>query len=188
MKLLVFSDVHGSVPVTERMLALVEAHNPDAVLLLGDVLYHGPRNILPDGYLPKQAAANLAPLAPRIIAIRGNCDSEVDESILPFPLCHGFSWLLMQGSERVIRVCATHGHVYNHHNIPPLQRGDVLLYGHTHVPMAAVSEGGVYLCNPGSLALPKEGSPPCYGLFEDGWFSVFTKDNALYKQVDCNHA
>jgi predicted phosphodiesterase len=110
----------------------------------------------------------------------------VDRVVLPFPLTPGQSWVLLEGRGRTIRVCVTHGHVYNHQNIPPLAAGDVLLYGHTHVPMAERASCGVFLCNPGSLALPKEGSPPCYGLWGDGVFSVLTADNQLYRQIDCN--
>ena len=164
-----------------RMLALAAQHKPDAVLLLGDILYHGPRNPLPESYAPKEAATALAPLARRIIAVQGNCDCEVDAMVLPFPLASGFSWIL----DGPLRIFATHGHIYNPENLPPLEEGDVLLFGHTHVPMARTTAAGVHLCNPGSLSMPKEDHPACYGLFEEGVFSVLTLENELYLQLDC---
>lgn len=189
MKVLIFSDIHGSLPVAGRMLDLTARHNPALVILLGDALYHGPRNRLPEGYNPRETAAALAPLAPKLMAIKGNCDSEVDESLLPFPLAPLFSWLLLEKKNgAVLRVCATHGHLYNPGNLPPLAAGDVLLFGHTHVPLARINENGVGLFNPGSLALPKEGSPPCYGLYEDGLFRVLADDNGQgeeFLRLDC---
>ena len=181
MKLLVFSDIHGSMPAARRVLALTAEHTPAAVILLGDILYHGPRNPLPEGYSPREVAAVLAPLAGRIVAVKGNCDSDVDAMVLPFPLSSDFSWIL-DGS---LRIFATHGHVHGPDNPPPLEEGDVLLFGHTHVPMARTTAAGIHLCNPGSLAMPKEDHPACYGLFEDGVFSVFTDENELYLQLDC---
>lgn len=181
MKILVFSDIHGSLPVVERMTVLAGEHDPDVILVLGDVLYHGPRNVLPEGYNPGAAAGALAALAPRIIAVKGNCDCEVDEVVLPFPLSPGFSWVL----DAALRICVTHGHHFGPHNIPPLLPGNVLLSGHTHVPMARTTPEGIRLCNPGSMALPKEGSPPCYGLFDEGVFRVLRESGEVYLEMDC---
>lgn len=186
MKLLIFSDIHGSLPVAKRILALVETHDPVAVLILGDVLYHGPRNPQPSGYAPKAVAEALSPLASRIIAIRGNCDSEVDAMVLPFPLAAPFSWLLHECPGKPLRVFATHGHIFGPQNIPPLQAGDLLLYGHTHVPEAETNTQGIHICNPGSLSLPKQGHPPCYGLLENGVFSALTDNGETYLRLDCN--
>lgn len=185
MKLLVFSDIHGSLPVAECVLDLASRHDPEVILVLGDVLYHGPRNPLPVGYSPKSVAEALAPLAPRIIAVRGNCDSDVDAMVLPFSFAEPFTWVLQEKAGTVLRIFATHGHIFGPHNMPPLLDGDVLLYGHTHVPKAEKNAGGIRICNPGSLALPKEGHPPCYGIFENGLFSVLTKNDDLYLQLDC---
>ncbi|MDR2488928.1 MAG: phosphodiesterase [Desulfovibrio sp.] len=181
MKLLIFSDIHGSMPATTRLLTLAAEHQPTAVLLLGDILYHGPRNPPPEGYAPKEVATALSPLAKRIIAIKGNCDSEVDAMVLPFPLASDFSWLL-DGTSRIF---VTHGHRYGPETLPPLEEGDVLLFGHTHTPMAHTTASGVHLCNPGSLSMPKEDHPACYGMFEDSVFSVFTVADELYLQLDC---
>ncbi len=168
-------------PVTRRILTLVAEHRPGVVVLLGDILYHGPRNPLPEEYAPREVAAALAPLAGQIIAVKGNCDSEVDAMVLPFPLASDFSWIL----DGPLRIFATHGHAHGPENPPPLGEGDILLFGHTHVPMARTTAAGIHLCNPGSLAMPKEDHPACYGLFEDGVFSVFTDENELYLQLDC---
>ena len=184
MKLLIFSDVHGSIPVAERICELAALHADAPVLLLGDMLYHGPRNPLPDGYAPRTVVDVLAPLAPRIMAVKGNCDSEVDESLLPFPLAPVFSWVMDASlSGRPLRICATHGHIYNPAHLPPLEAGDMLLFGHTHVPAAYFNEQGVAVCNPGSLALPKEGSPASYGVYEQGVFTVMADSGKEYARL-----
>lgn len=180
MKILVFSDIHGALPVVERMLALVERHAPEAIVILGDVLYHGPRNVQPSGYDPGACALALTPLASRIIAVKGNCDSEVDEMVLPFILSPDFVWILDDG----LRICATHGHRFGPHNVPRLMPGDVLLSGHTHVPTAESTPQGIHVCNPGSMAIPKEGSPPCFGLIDDGVFQALREDERPYLQLD----
>lgn len=179
MKILVFSDIHGAESVAERIVELAGAHAPDAILLLGDLL-HEPRNRLPQGYAPRTTALLLSRLASRVIAVQGNCDREVDASLLPFPLS-SCAWVLQDG----IRVFATHGHRYHPGNMPPLTKGDVLLFGHTHVPMACTAPSGIHMCNPGSLALPKEGHPPSYGVFEQGNFSVFTDSGEQYMRICC---
>ena len=181
MKMLVFSDIHGSMPATRQIISLAAHHKPAAILLLGDILYHGARNMLPEGYAPKEVAAALAPLAELIVAIQGNCDAEVDAMVLPFPLASDFSWILAED----LRIFATHGHRYNPNSLPALREGDVLLFGHTHVPLARTTAAGIHLCNPGSLALPKEDHPPCYGILENGVFSVLTSEHELYLQLNC---
>ena len=181
MKLLVASDIHGSLPAAKRLLELAREHEPAAVVLLGDILYHGPRNPIPHGYAPAEVAVALAPLANRVIAVRGNCDSDVDAMVLPFPLAPDFAWLL----DGPLRIFATHGHLHGPDNPPPLAEGDALLFGHTHTPLARTTPEGIYLCNPGSLAMSKQDHPTCYGLFEDGVFSVFTLAGELYLQLDC---
>ena len=181
MNILVFSDIHGSLPAAKRMTSLAARHRPDAILLLGDILYHGPRNPLPQGYDPKAAAEELAPLKSRIIAVSGNCDSPVDSMVLPFPVASDFAWIVSDG----IRLYATHGHTFGPHNLPPLEEGDVLVSGHTHVPMVHTTSAGIHLCNPGSLSLPKEGHPASYGIFNMGVFSVYTTEDELYLQLTC---
>lgn len=181
MKLLVFSDIHGSLLAARIAMDAFRSRKADYILLLGDILYHGPRNPLPEGYDPAGVAELLAPASGKIMAVRGNCDSDVDSMVLPFPLTGDLMWLLDCG----LRVCATHGHVYSPEKPPVLEEGDVLLSGHTHFPTATATPQGIHLCNPGSPALPKDGHPPSYGWLEHGSFSAFTTRGELYLYLDC---
>ena len=181
MKILIFSDIHGSAPAARLALEQFRQRGAEYLVLLGDTLYHGPRNPLPEGYDPAAVAELFAPVSTRIMAVRGNCDSDVDAMVLPFPLANDFFWVLDSG----LRICATHGHIYSPQSPPPLDESDVLLSGHTHIPTAATTTQGVHLCNPGSPALPKDGHPPCYGWFEHATFSVFTTAGELYLKLDC---
>ena len=181
MKLLIFSDLHGSAPAARRVADLARERRPDYLVCLGDILYHGPRNPFPRGYDPALTAESLAPLAGRILAVRGNCDSDVDAMVLPFPLASDLAWVLDGG----LRICASHGHLFSPQALPPLARGDVFLFGHTHVPLAETTPQGIHLCNPGSLALPKDGHPASYGWFEHGVFSVCAEAGEVCLQVRC---
>lgn len=174
MKILFLSDIHGSLSRVQTVFAAAEVETLDAVVLLGDVLYHGPRNPIPAGYEPRAVAAFLNQWKDRIIAVRGNCDSEVDQTVLQFPMRGDYSWLFIDG----LRMFLTHGHLWNEANLPPLRKGDVFVYGHTHLPRAHVVQG-IGVCNPGSCSLPKEGSEPSYGLYEDGVFRVITLDGEV---------
>lgn len=175
MKALVFADIHGSLAAAHFIETAIQHHCPDAVILLGDILYHGPRNIIPPAYDPKGVARSLNLYASSIIAVQGNCDSEVDKNLLRFPIAPEFSWLISDG----LRVFITHGHHYAPSRLPSLQEGDIFLFGHTHIPLAE-STGEYYLCNPGSLTLPKDEHPESYGLIDNRAFSVLTKDGELY--------
>jgi putative phosphoesterase len=179
--LLVFSDIHGSARAARRVAELARERRPDYLVCLGDVLYHGPRNPFPHDYDPALATELLVPLAGRILAVRGNCDSDVDALVLPFPLAPDLIWILDNG----LRVCASHGHRFSPETLPPLAGGDVFLFGHTHIPMAATDSQGIHLCNPGSLALPKDGHPASYGWFEQGVFSVFADGGEPYLRLRC---
>lgn len=164
MKLMIASDLHGSAFYCRQLLAAMEREQPDKLLLLGDILYHGPRNDLPEGYAPKEVIAMLNPLRERLLCVRGNCDTEVDQMVLDFPILADYA--VLTAGERLIY--ATHGHVYNTAHLPPLQPGDILLHGHTHVPAwQAFGEGNLYL-NPGSVSIPKENSPHSYMTLEGG--------------------
>ena len=178
MKLLIASDIHGSALFCRQLLDRVEAENPDKLLLLGDLLYHGPRNDLPQGYRPKEVITMLSGLKDRILAVRGNCEAEVDQMVLPFPVLADYCLLEQKG--RVI--FATHGHHYNLENPPLLQPGDVLLHGHTHIPAKDNSLGFWYL-NPGSVSIPKENSPHSYMTLEDGQFLWKDLDGAVYDSL-----
>lgn len=133
MKLMIASDLHGSAFYCRQLLAAMEREQPDKLLLLGDILYHGPRNDLPEGYAPKEVIAMLNPLREQLLCVRGNCDTEVDQMVLDFPILADYA-LLYAGSRTVF---ATHGHHYNTACPPPLAKGDILLHGHTHVPRLA---------------------------------------------------
>ena len=164
MKLMIASDLHGSAYYTRQLLAAYEQEQPDKLLLLGDILYHGPRNDLPRDYAPKEVIAMLNPLADKILCVRGNCEAEVDQMVLDFPVLADYCVLFEQG--RTIYV--THGHLFSENDPPKLQTGDILLNGHTHIP-ACTDHGWQYL-NPGSVSIPKNDSWHGYMTLENGQF------------------
>lgn len=175
MKALIFADIHGSLDAAHFIVKEIERQRPDAVILLGDLLYHGPRNVIPPSYDPRGVAELLNTYASSIIAVQGNCDSEVDMSLLNFPIASDFTWLISDG----LRIFITHGHHNSATNLPPLHEGDIFLFGHTHIPLAE-STGDYYLCNPGSITLPKDDHPQSFGVIENGTFSVLTKEGEIY--------
>lgn len=172
MKIMIASDLHGSADAAAKLTDTFARHAPEKLILLGDLLYHGPRNDLPEGYDPRETARLLNSLSSRILAVRGNCDSEVDQMMLEFPIMSDYALWYDEG--RVI--FTTHGHVWNRDHLPPLSDRDILLHGHTHVPAAGETSPVVCL-NPGSAAIPKEGWPASYMLYEDGLFRVLQLDN-----------
>ena len=165
MKLLIASDIHGSAFWCRRLCELIETANPDKLILLGDLLYHGPRNDLPRDYAPKQVIPMLSAYKDRILAVRGNCDAEVDQMVLPFPCMAEFSQLAANGCTFYL----THGHHHNPENLPPLPAGSIFLSGHTHVKIDEM-HNGIRCLNPGSVSIPKDGSHSCL-VYEDGAFS-----------------
>lgn len=166
MKLFIASDIHGSAYWCEKMLAAFEKSGAQKLILLGDILYHGPRNELPDGYDPKNVAAMLNAHRDKILCVRGNCDTEVDQMVLDFPVMAEYSLIYADDTT----IFATHGHSFNCGHLPPLGRGDILLHGHTHVPI--IEDHGDYTyINPGSVSIPKEGSAHSYIVFEDNRFT-----------------
>lgn len=182
MKLMFASDIHGSLPATERILALFAQSEARWLVILGDVLNHGPRNALPEGYAPAQVAERLNEQASRIIAVRGNCDSEVDQMLLHFPITAPWQQLLLP--ER--RVFLTHGHLFGPDDVPPLEAGDVLAYGHTHIPVAE-KRGAIAHFNPGSVSIPKGGFAPSYGMLDENVLSVIAlNDQRVIAQVSIN--
>ena len=178
MKWMIASDIHGSAACCEKLLAAFGREQADRLLLLGDLLYHGPRNDLPQGYAPKEVIAQLSGVKDKVFCVRGNCEAEVDQMVLPFPVLADYCLLEQKG--RVI--FATHGHHYNLENPPLLQPGDVLLHGHTHIPAKDNSLGFCYL-NPGSVSIPKENSPHSYMTLEDGQFLWKDLDGAVYDSL-----
>ncbi len=173
MKYFIASDIHGSLYFCEQMLESFEKEKADKLVLLGDILYHGPRNDLPRDYAPKKVIELLNPLKNKILAVRGNCDTEVDQMVLSFPILADYA-IISEGKRMVY---LTHGHNFNENNLPPLGDGDILLHGHTHVPKCTEHENYVYM-NPGSVSIPKEDSHHGYMILEDGVF--------LWKDFDGN--
>ncbi len=165
MKFLIASDLHGAAYFTRLLVEAFQREQADRLVLLGDVLYHGPRNDLPREYAPKEVIALLSELKERILCVRGNCDTEVDQMVLPFPILADYA-VLPVGNRLVY---CTHGHVYNAAHLPPMMPGDVLLHGHTHVPVCEAF-GDVTVLNPGSVSIPKDGSWHGYMVLEEGLF------------------
>ena len=165
MKWMIASDIHGSAYYCSRLIEAYKTEQAERLLLLGDVLYHGPRNDLPRDYAPKKVIEMLNAMKDDIFAVRGNCESEVDQMVLQFPVMAEYA--LIPAGDRLIY--AVHGHNYNEKNLPPLHKGDILLNGHTHVPKCVEHDDYVYM-NPGSVSIPKEDSHHGYMIFEDNVF------------------
>ncbi len=162
MKWMIASDLHGSAYYCRKMLEAFEREGADRLFLLGDLLYHGPRNDLPREYAPKEVIPLLNGKKEKLLCVRGNCDAGVDQMVLEFPVLADYAVLPV--GQRLIY--ATHGHIYHVKNLPPLAPGDVLLHGHTHVPAwTEFGQGNLYL-NPGSVSIPKENSPYSYMTLE----------------------
>ena len=166
MKLIIASDIHGSAYWCKKLMELVDREQPDKLVLLGDLLYHGPRNDLPRDYAPKEVIPMLSARKEMILAVRGNCEAEVDQMVLPFPCMSDFSQLHTDG--KLLHL--THGHHQSPENLPPLPEGTIFLSGHTHIKRDEMING-IRCLNPGSVSIPKDGTNRCL-IFEDGEFSV----------------
>ena len=166
MKLLIASDIHGSASWCRKLMELADEIQPDKLILLGDLLYHGPRNDLPREYAPKQVIPMLSEWKDRILAVRGNCEAEVDQMVLPFP-CMAEYAMILDGDKTLY---LTRGHHGNPDQLPPLEAGSCFLSGHTHVKLDRVVDG-IRCPNPGSVSIPKDGSHSCL-TYENGVFSV----------------
>jgi len=178
MKYMVVSDIHGSAYYCGKMAEIFKISGADRLLLLGDLLYHGPRNDFPKDYEPQAVVAILNDLKKYIYCVRGNCDSEVDQMLLEFPIMSDYCVLSL--SKRA--VFATHGHIFNKDNMPPIQSGDVILHGHTHV-LEAEKFKDCYILNPGSISIPKGGNSETYGMLTDEEFMIYNLDNELVKKI-----
>ena len=178
MKYMFASDVHGSAFYCRKMLEAYREEGAERLVLLGDLLYHGPRNDLPKEYAPKEVIAMLNEMKNEIYAVRGNCEAEVDQMVLNFPVMADYA-LILYGERNLY---ATHGHIYNENNLPPLQEGDILIHGHTHVLRAELRKGYTLL-NPGSVSIPKEGNPPTYAVLEDKVFTIKDFDGNIIKEM-----
>lgn len=173
MKWMIASDIHGSEYYCRELCAAYDREKADRLLLLGDILYHGPRNDLPREYNPKKVIELLNARKQDILCVRGNCDTEVDQMVLEFPILADYCVI----AEEKQLIYATHGHMFHEDHLPPLHKGDILLHGHTHVPKCAEYEDYTYM-NPGSVSIPKEGSWHGYMILENGHF--------LWKDLDGN--
>lgn len=178
MKLFFISDIHGSVFYLDKAMKRYQAENADYIVILGDILYHGARNPLPKDYNPKSVIEILNNYSDRIIAVRGNCDSEVDQMTLNFPIMAEHSSILYNDR----RLFLTHGHIYNENKMVKLKEGSAFIYGHTHI-LRAEKKDGLYFINPGSITFPKENNPHSYGVLEDDCFQIKVLDGSLIKEI-----
>lgn len=178
MKIMIASDIHGSAYYCEKLVDEYKKSGAQRLLLLGDILYHGPRNALPKDYDPARVADLLNGIKDDIMCVRGNCDSEVDDMVLSFPVFAEYA-VLFDGERMIF---ATHGHKFNIDNMPNIKRGDVLLYGHTHIPVCTAKRG-VNVMNPGSVSIPKEDSPHSYMMFENGVYTWHDFDGNIFMTV-----
>ena len=176
MKWMIASDIHGSAYYCKQLLAAFDQEQADRLLILGDILYHGPRNDLPREYAPKEVITMLNAIKDKLFCVRGNCDTEVDQMVLDFPILADYCILSI--GDRLIY--ATHGHNHNLQALPPLQDGDILLHGHTHIPAwEAFGNGNLYL-NPGSVSIPKADSANSYMTLEDNAACWKSLDGKIY--------
>ena len=178
MKLLIASDIHGDIKCAEELISVANAESPDRIVILGDILYHGPRNDLPENYNPKAVISLLNGYADKLICVRGNCDTEVDQMVLDFPILSDTAQIF----DGKVSMILTHGHVFSPQKLPPVAKNSVLLYGHTHVQK--IERVGSTLCiNPGSVTLPKENNPRTYMIYDDGEFIIRDFDGNTVNSV-----
>jgi putative phosphoesterase len=175
MKLLICSDIHGDAIAAERVLSAFSREGAERIILLGDILYHGPRNDLPEGYAPKKVIELLSSVRDKLLCVRGNCDTEVDQMVLNFPILAEYAFIEADG----LRIFATHGHKFNTDSLPPISPHDILLHGHTHIPACEKFGNDNYYINPGSCAIPKGGYPRSYILYESRRFTAKSFDGEI---------
>lgn len=167
MKLMFASDIHGSAYYCRKMLERFEKEQPEKLILLGDLLYHGPRNDLPRDYAPKEVIGMLNGIKKELLCVRGNCEAEVDQMVLEFPVLADYMVMFEAGHMFFI----THGHLFNKEKVPMLKSGDILIHGHTHI-QAMEDCGDFFYINPGSVSIPKAGNQHSYMMYEDGTFTI----------------
>lgn len=177
MKYMFASDIHGSAYYCRKMLEAYQESGAERLIILGDVLYHGPRNDLPREYAPKEVIAMLNAVKNEIYCVRGNCDTEVDQMVLEFPVLADYALLALNG----LTFYATHGHVYNENALPPMQEGDILVHGHTHL-LHADRVNGHWILNPGSVSIPKGGNPATYAILDETVFTIYDFEKHVVKQ------
>lgn len=173
------SDIHGSAWYCRRLLEEYRRSAAERLILLGDILYHGPRNDLPREYAPKEVIAMLNEIKDEIYAVRGNCEAEVDQMVLDFPVMADYGVFVLNG----LTFYATHGHVFNQDHLPPMKAGDILIHGHTHL-LKADRIGDYYVLNPGSVSIPKGGNPATYAILQDRLFQILDFDKNVVREID----
>lgn len=161
------SDLHGSAIYCQKMIEAYREEKAEKLILLGDLLYHGPRNDIPEGYAPKEVIQMLNDIKEELLCVRGNCDSEVDQMVLEFPILAEYMTIF----ERNRMFFITHGHKYHLMALPPLNRNDILIHGHTHIQAMDTTPECTYI-NPGSVTLPKDGNKNSYMIYENGVFTI----------------
>ncbi len=172
MKYIIANDIHGSHYYANIIVEAFHQHEADKLLLLGDLLYHGPRNDLPRDYNPKLVIPLLNSLKHKIIAVRGNCDSEVDQMVLEFPCLADYTILMDEGRQ----IFLTHGHIYHPNNMPLLNKNDIFMYGHIHIPISN-KENDIHILNAGSISIPKENSAHSYAVLENNTYTLYDENH-----------
>jgi hypothetical protein len=176
MKLLIASDIHGSYYYTKKLIDVYQNDKFDKILLLGDILYHGPRNDLPRDYAPKKVIKLLNNLAKEIICVRGNCEAEVDDMVLDFDVLSDHTYFICDN----ITFYLAHGH----HQFPKLNAGDIFLSGHTHLPLIEKLDNNILHVNPGSISIPKGGYPSSYAIYENNKFTIYDFDKNIIDSIE----
>ena len=177
--LMIASDIHGDSKTAQKLLERFEESGAERLVLLGDILYHGPRNDLPDGYAPKSVIELLNGYSEKILCVRGNCDTEVDQMVLDFPILADYAYIMADG----IRIFVTHGHKFNTETPPSLAKGDILLHGHTHVPASIPFGNDNLYINPGSVSIPKENSHKGYIIYQNRRFDFCDLDGNIVNSI-----
>lgn len=178
MKYMFASDIHGSAYYCRRLLEEYQKSGAERLILLGDLLYHGPRNDLPKEYAPKEVIAMLNGIRDEIYTVRGNCEAEVDQMVLEFPVLADYAVLVLNGKT----FFATHGHIFNQDHMPPMKKGDVLVHGHTHI-LKTVKFDERYILNPGSVSIPKGGNPATYAVLDELTFRIMDFDGNVIQEI-----
>ncbi|MBQ9071130.1 MAG: phosphodiesterase [Clostridia bacterium] len=179
MKIFICSDIHGDLDSMQKVIEKSNEEKAEKIIILGDLLYHGPRNDLPSTYAPKKVIELLNENKSKILTIRGNCDTEVDQMVLDFPILADYALIELDG----LKIFATHGHHHNTETPPPLMTGDILLHGHTHLlTIESFGDKNTYI-NPGSIALPKGGNPRTYMIYENRRFTIKDLDGNVVKEL-----
>lgn len=177
MKYFILSDIHGSKTRLEKALNLYEEMKCDMLIILGDILNYGPRNMIPEGIDAKGIVELLNQKADNIIAVRGNCDSEVDQMLLNFPIMQTYMLLVDNGR----KILLTHGHIYNKEEMPQ-GKFDAFFYGHTHIWELERTEKAV-VCNTGSITFPKEKNMPTFATYENETITIYNLDGEKLKSI-----